>query len=328
MHLAPHSPPPQRHPSTSRRHRLCPVRTHERPSQPSTHTANQPSGGQQRPSQTRKPTSGLSNQLAAVSQQPRSRRAEDAPTRGSMGRSTSGGGSTRGVPLPSDMLAFRFSSRDAQARGCMYRPLRAPHTSTQPPTRPPRRRSQHRPAPYDKNKFLQANFRFVVSDAIDLPTYRRDADLMLKWDDVVQVQMLTTSDIQCPITLEAPPTCAQITPCGHVFTFHGIMQHFLHHGGPQLVSAAPCPLCGQRIAARELRMVHIVRVEPVRVDQPITLQLLRRPRDCILAEPVNPPKGQGDAPFAKFRTTSDPSSLWRATAQQLADLAVQVCIGP
>lgn len=194
---------------------------------------------------------------------------------------------------------------------------------TQTPSRPPRRRSSHRLAPYDKNKFLQANFRFVVSDAIDLPTYRRDADLMLKWDDVIQVEMLTSTDIQCPISLESPPSSAQITPCGHVFTFHAVMQHFLHHGGPQLLRAAPCPLCGQLIAARELRMVNIVRVHPVRVDEPITLQLLRRPRDCILAEPVNPPDGGGQAPFAKFRTTGDPSTLWRATAQHLADMAVQ-----
>ena len=202
-------------------------------------------------------------------------------------------------------------------------PIHTPPLQT--PSRPPRRRSSGpRPPPYDKNKFLQANFRFVVSDAIDLATYRRDADLMLKWDDVIQVEMLTSADIQCPISLECPPTCAQITPCGHVFTFPAVMQHFLHHGGPQLLRAAPCPLCGQLIAARELRLVNIIHVDPPRVDQALTLQLLRRPRDCILAEPVCPPDGRGLAPFAKFRTIGDPSALWRATAQHLADLAVQV----
>ncbi len=40
---------------------------------------------------------------------------------------------------------------------------------------------------YDRNKFLQANFRFLVSDAVDVRRYESDADLMLDWDDVVQV---------------------------------------------------------------------------------------------------------------------------------------------
>ena len=41
--------------------------------------------------------------------------------------------------------------------------------------------------PYNRNKFLQANFRFLVSDAGNLRRHEVDADLMLDWDDVVQV---------------------------------------------------------------------------------------------------------------------------------------------
>jgi hypothetical protein len=40
---------------------------------------------------------------------------------------------------------------------------------------------------YDRNKFLQANFRFLVSDAVDARKFESDADLMLDWEDVVQV---------------------------------------------------------------------------------------------------------------------------------------------
>ena len=49
------------------------------------------------------------------------------------------------------------------------------------------RRAGPRPQPYNRNKFLQANFRFLVSDAADLRRHEADADLMLDWDDVVQV---------------------------------------------------------------------------------------------------------------------------------------------
>jgi len=48
------------------------------------------------------------------------------------------------------------------------------------------RRAGPRPQPYNRNKFLQANFRFLVSDAADLRRHEADADLMLDWDDVVQ----------------------------------------------------------------------------------------------------------------------------------------------
>lgn len=49
------------------------------------------------------------------------------------------------------------------------------------------RRPPPKPQPYNRNKFLQANFRFLVSDAADLRRHAADADLMLDWDDVVEV---------------------------------------------------------------------------------------------------------------------------------------------
>lgn len=49
------------------------------------------------------------------------------------------------------------------------------------------RKGGPRPQPYNRNKFLQANFRFLVSDAADLRRHEADADLMLDWEDIVQV---------------------------------------------------------------------------------------------------------------------------------------------
>ncbi len=42
-----------------------------------------------------------------------------------------------------------------------------------------------------------------------------------------QVVMMTGGEVQCPISLETNPLCPQITPCGHVFAFHSIMQHLM-----------------------------------------------------------------------------------------------------
>ncbi len=51
-----------------------------------------------------------------------------------------------------------------------------------------RLRSGPRPALYDRNKFLAANFSFVVSDAADLAAASADPDLPLDWDDILQVR--------------------------------------------------------------------------------------------------------------------------------------------
>ena len=89
-----------------------------------------------------------------------------------------------------------------------------------------------------------------------------------------QVELLSPEPLQCPISLEAPPLCPQITPCGHVFAFHSLMAHLLTHGGggggppaggTGRRGASPCPLCFQPLVARELRLVRIHAVTPAKV---------------------------------------------------------------
>lgn len=82
--------------------------------------------------------------------------------------------------------------------------------------------------------------------------------------------MLTAQPLQCPISLETPPLCPQITPCGHVFSFPSIMAHLMHHGGDNLRKASPCPLCFHPIVARELRLVHIHQVQQPKVCYPFS----------------------------------------------------------
>jgi hypothetical protein len=101
--------------------------------------------------------------------------------------------------------------------------------------------------------FLQANFRFAVAEGCDVRSYAADADRMIAWEDVVQVDVLGGAEAAvCPITLE-PLVAPQITGCGHLFSFPAILQHALMHGGPEFRAAAPCPLCFTPIVARELR---------------------------------------------------------------------------
>ena len=81
-----------------------------------------------------------------------------------------------------------------------------------------------------------------------------------------QVEMLVTAPLKCPISLDSPPLCPQITPCGHVFSFPAIMAHLLNHGGDALRKASPCPLCNAPVVARELRLVRAHTAVPPQVS--------------------------------------------------------------
>ncbi|KAI3430854.1 hypothetical protein D9Q98_009263 [Chlorella vulgaris] len=202
------------------------------------------------------------------------------------------------------------------------------------------RRPAAKPQPYDRNKFLQANFRFLVSDAVDVKRFAADPDLMLEWEDVVQVEMLSDVPIRCPITLEDQPFSPQITPCGHVFSFPAIIGHLVAHGGPELRKSAPCPLCYTQIAARELRLVQVHSVTAPAVGQSANFQLLRRPRDSINPEAVpggiavQPRDQQQDGPgpdlacnrFSKFTLVAGAAAnaLMVAEAGRLAVRAAEV----
>jgi hypothetical protein len=224
-----------------------------------------------------------------------------------------------------------------------------------------------RPPKYDRNQFLQANFRyglpppasgpnhiltcmsthpsaciftkcyscrFLVSDAIDTASYHASPDLMLEWEDVARVELLSDCDMLCPITL-CPMLGPHITPCGHVFDARAIMGHLLESGGPELRRAAPCPLCYTPVAARELRPAVVRRVEAPAVGREVRFALVRRHRDSISPEAAASgggaaaPAGADPADiacsrFSKFTTTADPSAMWAADGAALGRYSAQL----
>jgi hypothetical protein len=78
-----------------------------------------------------------------------------------------------------------------------------------------RRGGGARPQPYDRNKFLQANFRFLVSDAGDLRRWEANADLMPDWEDVVEARPARAAGAgRCSGLFRASPRL----PCKHILT--------------------------------------------------------------------------------------------------------------
>lgn len=160
-----------------------------------------------------------------------------------------------------------------------YDPIQRP-----PPRAPPVPRArQKRPQPYNKELFLQANFRFLVSDVGDYTDNATDPDKMVEWEDVAAVQVLAPQPLQCPICLESPPVSPQITSCGHAFCFPCILRYMMMgEENPRGDYYKKCPLCFAMISCKEMRTVLVQDVKQYEVGDTVTFSLLVRAKGSIM----------------------------------------------
>lgn len=191
-----------------------------------------------------------------------------------------------------------------------YDPISRPQARGPPPP-PPRR--QQKKKPYNKDLFLQANYKFVVLYSGNYLPESLDPDKMLQWDDIICLRYSTPFSVQCPICLEYP-LCPQITSCGHIFCFPCILQYLMmgeeDHKGD---CWKRCPLCFVMISAKDLYTIYIENVEQYRVGDNIEFTLLTRKKDSFTLYQKNhretDVKSCGNSnlcdPFSKFTLTSD-----------------------
>ncbi|XP_061358557.1 uncharacterized protein LOC133302753 [Gastrolobium bilobum] len=192
-----------------------------------------------------------------------------------------------------------------------YDPISRSQSRGAPP--PPPARRQRKRKPYNKDLFLQANYKFVVLDSGNYSPESMDPDKMLQWEDIICVTYSTPFPVQCPICLENP-VCPQITSCGHIFCFPCILQYLLlgeeDHKGD---CWKRCPLCFVMISAKDLYTVHITNVKQYQVGDNVEFTFLTRKKDSFTLSHKNKqetdirPCGNGDLcdPFSKFTLTSD-----------------------
>ncbi|KAL6011763.1 hypothetical protein ACLOJK_002228 [Asimina triloba] len=204
-----------------------------------------------------------------------------------------------------------------------YDPIQRPHPRPQPRTPPPRKPRKARP--YNKDLFLQANFKFVVLDSSNYSAESIDPDKMFQWEDVLYVRYSTPFQVQCPICLDGP-LCSQITSCGHVFCFPCILRYLLmgeeDHKGD---CWKKCPLCFMMISSKDLYTVHIDYVKQYNVGDLVNFTLLTRQKDSLVPyqkeqqETGFIPDGSDGLPdaFSKFHLTSDVELSVRAPKMEL-----------
>ncbi|XP_059645281.1 uncharacterized RING finger protein P8B7.23 [Cornus florida] len=184
-----------------------------------------------------------------------------------------------------------------------YDPISRPQ-----PRAPPPRRQQKR-KPYNKDLFLQANYKFVMLHSGNYAPDSMDPDKTLQWEDIVCVKYSTPFPVQCPICLE-DPLCPQITSCGHIFCFPCILQYFLMgEEDRKLEGWKKCPLCFMMTSSKDLYTIYIENVKQHCIGDVVDFILLTRQKDSFTLSLKN--KQEMDAneemndSFSKFTFTTD-----------------------
>ncbi|KAI3856684.1 hypothetical protein MKX03_026809 [Papaver bracteatum] len=200
-----------------------------------------------------------------------------------------------------------------------YDPITRPKSRMTPP------RKTQKIKPYNKDLFIQANYKFVVLDCGNDELELMDPDKMLQWDNVVCVRYSAPHPVQCPICLESP-LCPQITSCGHIFCFPCILQYLLMGEEDRKgESWKRCPLCFMMISSKDLYTLNIESVKQHYVGENMQFTLLSRAKDSLIPSQKNQQNTDGvpcssvalcDS-FSKFTVASNVELLVREVRTEL-----------
>ncbi|KAJ7455923.1 hypothetical protein B0H11DRAFT_2066296 [Mycena galericulata] len=144
-----------------------------------------------------------------------------------------------------------------------------PPRQTQPPPSLPRRsrKTGTQQGVWNKERFVNAQYRFVMNPNGDYTVHFADPDIFFQWHDILQVIIPRSSALAsaaasgeqygkdeghttCPICL-SPPTAPRMTKCGHVFCFPCIL-HYLNTSENKW---ARCPICFDSVNEKQLKSV-------------------------------------------------------------------------
>ncbi|XP_039292329.1 RING finger protein 10 [Nilaparvata lugens] len=134
---------------------------------------------------------------------------------------------------------------------------------------------------YNKEHFLQANCQFVVRSDGDYSLYMGDPDILVDWELIEQIRVLTNETLSCPICL-SQPVAGKITRCGHVYCWP-CMLHYLALSDK---TWRKCPICYEAVHRKDLKSVEVVPHAAHSVGETITFQLMKRERGSLICSPV------------------------------------------
>lgn len=185
---------------------------------------------------------------------------------------TPGGGSKR--QNLNHLLNFHYAPRG----GGSFEEARAEPTHVRNTTRWLMSTHKHK---YNKEHFLQANCQFVVRSDGDYSLYMGDPDILVDWELIEQIRVLTNETLSCPICL-SQPVAGKITRCGHVYCW-ACMLHYLALSDK---TWRKCPICYEAVHRKDLKSVEVVPHAAHSVGETITFQLMKRERGSLICSPV------------------------------------------
>jgi hypothetical protein len=151
------------------------------------------------------------------------------------------------------------------------------------------------------DRYIHANYRFIVDPRGDYHVQTEDADVHLDWANVLQVVASSQSQTaSCPICL-GEPTAPRMAKCGHIFCLSCLIR-YMHSEDASTASstthsASPekrprwkkCPICYDSIYISETKPVRMYAGQespvPPTEGSDIVLRLVKRKAHSTLAMP-------------------------------------------
>ncbi|KAK2461508.1 hypothetical protein APHAL10511_005971 [Amanita phalloides] len=120
---------------------------------------------------------------------------------------------------------------------------------------------------WNKERFVNAQYRFIMNPTGDYTVHFADPDIYFQWQDIIQVIIPRSSALAhaaarsdapaqsegvmtCPICLSSP-VAPRMTKCGHVYCFSCILQYL----GMSDNKWARCPICFDSVSEKHLKCV-------------------------------------------------------------------------
>ncbi|KAI8085864.1 uncharacterized protein B0P05DRAFT_534029 [Gilbertella persicaria] len=154
--------------------------------------------------------------------------------------------------------------------------------------------------PFNKERFINANFRFMLNPTGNYMFQLADPDTNFDWDTIEQVLISSTEAQACPICL-SPPTAARVTKCGHIYCYACILHYLELRENPKRLWRK-CPICWDSIYEADLKPVRIMKpfavsdhdtnkhaslVSGVTEGDRVDMSLIQRPHHSTLAFPLS-----------------------------------------
>ncbi|KAJ3046535.1 RING finger protein 10, partial [Rhizophlyctis rosea] len=137
---------------------------------------------------------------------------------------------------------------------------------------PVRRKKDVYYEPYNKERFVNANYRFVMDEGGDYTVNLFDPDVIVEWENIVQATVPITKPLSCPICL-GTPTAPKVTKCGHVYCWPCIL-HYLHLGEKKW---RKCPICYDAIYAKDLKSAQFTMAKELgkaTIGKPVSVDMM------------------------------------------------------